>query len=173
MKRDKSVRLTCDFRYVKMYTVPDGFTMQNIDDVKLKVVNSNFISVFDAKSGYWQITVREEDQWLAAVSTYDSLYELTRVPFGMKNIGATFVRATQMILKPIKSIAESYVCDMAVHSGDWHTHLRDIKIYLTAIRDSGLTIILAKCEFGKNSVKYVDHIVGSGRHEPDLNVSKL
>ena len=59
--------------------------------------------------------------------THDSLYEWTRLPFGMKNSGATFVRAIQMILKTIKSIAESYVDDMAVQSGDWHTPLRDIK----------------------------------------------
>ena len=51
MKKDKSVRLTCDFRFVNKYTVPDGFPMQNIDEVKLKVCKSNFISVFDAKSG--------------------------------------------------------------------------------------------------------------------------
>ena len=72
-----------------------------------------------------------------------------------------------MILKPIKSIAESYVDDMAVHSGDWQTHVRDIKRYLTAIQDSGLTINLGTCEFGKNFVKYVGHIIGSGRHETD------
>ena len=52
-KKDKSVRLTCDFRYVNKYTVFDGFLMQNIDEVKLKVGKSNFISDFDAKSGYW------------------------------------------------------------------------------------------------------------------------
>ena len=111
LKKDKSVPLTCDFGYVNKYTVPDGFLMQNIDEVKLKVGKSNFISVFDAKSGYWQVKVREEDQWLTAFSTHNSLYEWTKVPFGMKNGG--------------------------------------------------------KCEFGKNSVKYVGHIIGSGRNEPD------
>ena len=55
---------------------------------------------------------------------------------------------------------------MAVHSGDWHIHLRDIQMDLTAIRDSGLTLN-RKCELGKNSVKYVGHIIGLGRHEPD------
>ena len=69
-------------------------------------------------SGYWQIKVHEEDQWLTAFSTHDFLYEWTRVPFGMRNSGATYVRAIQMILKPIKGIAESYVDDKAVHSGD-------------------------------------------------------
>ena len=67
------------------------------------------------------------------IQYHDCLYEWTRVPFGMKNSAATFVRAIQMSHKPIKGIAELYVDDMAVHSGDWQTHLRDIKRYLTAI----------------------------------------
>ena len=173
LKKDKSVRLTCDFRYVNKYIVPDGFPMQNIDEVKLKVSNSNYISVLDAKSGYWQIKVREEDQWLTAFSTHDSWYEWTRVPFGIKNSGAIIVRAIQMTHKQVKGIAESYVDDMEVHSGDWQTHLRDNKRYLTAIRDSGLTLNIGKCEFGQKSVKYVCHIIGSGRHDSILNVSKL
>ena len=74
LKKVKSIRLTCDFRYVNKYTVSDGFPMQNIDEVQLNVDKSNFISAFDAKSGYWQIKVREEDQWLTSFSTHDSLY---------------------------------------------------------------------------------------------------
>ena len=38
---------------------------------------------------------------------------------------------------------------------------------MTIIRDSGLTLNLGKCGFGKNSAKYVGHIIGSSRHEPD------
>ena len=49
LKKDRSVRLTCNLRYVNKYTVPDGFPMQKIDEVKLKVRKSNFISVFDVK----------------------------------------------------------------------------------------------------------------------------
>ena len=133
----------------------------------LKFGKSNFVSVSDAMLGYWQIRGREDDKWLTAFSTHDSLYEWAMVPFGMKNSRATFVRAIQMILKPIKGIAESYVDDMAVHSGDQQTHLWDIKRYLTAIRDSGLTLSLGKCEFCKNSFKYAGHIIRSCRHEPD------
>ena len=68
--------------------------------------------------GYCQIRGREEDKWLTAINTHDSLYEWAMVAFGVKNSRATFVRAIQMILKRIKGIAESYVDDMAVHSGD-------------------------------------------------------
>ena len=106
LTKDKSARLTCDFRSVSKYTVPDDFSMQNIDEVKIKVGNSSLISVFKVKSGYLQIRVSQEDQWSTAFSTRDSLYEWTRVPFGMKNNGATFLGATQMILRSIKGINE-------------------------------------------------------------------
>ena len=40
-------------------------------------------------------------------------------------------------------------------------------MYLTEIRKSGLTLNLSKCEFVKSEVKYLGHIIGSGRHRPD------
>ena len=33
--------------------------------------SANYISLFDAKSGYWQISVAEEDQWKTAFVTHD------------------------------------------------------------------------------------------------------
>jgi len=35
------------------------------------------------------------------------------------------------------------------------------------MRDAGITLNLAKCEFGKADVKFVGRIVGSGTHRPD------
>jgi len=39
--------------------------------------------------------------------------------------------------------------------------------FLEIIRDSGMTMNLAKCEFGKPEVKFVGRLVGSGTHRPD------
>jgi len=43
------------------------------------------ITLFDAKSGYWQIPMAEEDQWKTAFIRHDGMYELTRMPFGLMN----------------------------------------------------------------------------------------
>ena len=64
IKKDKSVRIVVDYRYVNTYCTVDPFSIQNIDDVILKVGRSNFITVTDAKFGYWQVPVRREEQWL-------------------------------------------------------------------------------------------------------------
>jgi len=46
-------------------------------------------------------TRAEEDRWLNAFITHDGLYEWVRMPFGLKNAGATFVRAVRSVLKPM------------------------------------------------------------------------
>ena len=166
-KKDGGVRLACDYRYLNSYTVGDAYPMATIDEVLRNVGQGRFISTFDAKSGYWQIPVAEEDRWLTAFVTHDGLYEWVRMPFGLKNAGATFVRAVRTVLRPIRSFADSYIDDMGVGSDVWCDHLGHIRQFLIIMRNSGFTLNLAKCEFAKPEVKFVGRIVGSGIHRPD------
>jgi hypothetical protein len=76
------------------------------------------------------------------------------------------VGAVRRILEPLRSFAESYVDDMAVHSLAWQRHLKDNDCYLGR---SGLTLNISKCEFGKPLVKFVGHMIGSGQRFPDPN----
>jgi len=117
---------------------------------------------FHAKSGYWQIPVAEEDRWLTAFVTHDGLYEWIRMPFGLKNVGATFVRAVRSVLTPICDFSELYVDDIGVGSDAWSQHLHHIRRFLGIIKEVGMTLSLEKCEFAKPEVKFVVHFVGSG-----------
>jgi len=101
------------------------------------------ISVFDAKSGYWQFLVHSEDRWLTAFVTHEGLYEWERMPFGLRNAGATFIRALTSILQPVQQFAGSYVDDMAVGSGDWTSHMTHLRRFLVTIQDAGITLSIA------------------------------
>ena len=164
---DGSVRIACDYRYLNTYTVGDAFPMATVNDTLNKLGFAKYISTFDAKSGYWQIPIREEDCWLTAFITHDGLYEWVRMPFGLKNAGATFVRVVRAVLQPIRDFSESYVDDMGVGSQDWSEHLGHIRRFLEIMRRVGMTLNLAKCEFAKPEVKFVGHFVGSGKRRPD------
>jgi len=144
--------------------------MTTIDKVLGSIGCGRFISTFDAKSGYWQIPVTEEDRWLTAFVTHDGLYEWVWMPFGLKNAGATFVRAVRSVLQPIRSFADSYIDDMGVGSNVWCEHLGHIRQFLEIMRKAGFTLNLAKSEFVKSEVKFVGRIVGSGAHRPDPNI---
>ena len=167
LKKQGGVRLAVDYRYLNSFTVGDAFPMPTVNDCLFKIGAAKFISTFDAKSGYWQLPVAEEDRWLTAFVTNDGLYEWVRMPFGLKNAGATFVRAMRMMLSPIKDCAEAYVDDMGVGSTSWTGHLSDVRRFLTIIRDVGMTLNLNKCDFAKSEVKFVGHFVGSGKRRAD------
>ena len=167
-KRDCGVRLAVDYRYLNNYTVGDAYPMTIIDDVVRSVGHGSFISTFVAKSGYWQLCVAPEDRWLTAFVTHDGVYKWVRMPFGLKNVGATFVRSVRTVLQPIRTFSSSYIDDMAVGSCNWRNYLSHVRQFLLIMRAAGIILNLAKCEFTKSQVKFVGRIVRSETHHHDL-----
>jgi len=49
--------------------------MPHLQDRIQKVGASHYITVFDAKSGYWQLGLREEDRWLSAFAYDGRIFE--------------------------------------------------------------------------------------------------
>jgi len=85
----------------------------------------------------------------------------------MINAAQTFVRAIQLILKPLKEFADSYKDDSAVHSNIWRDHLKNIEEFLKTMRSEGLTLNLKKCRFARHTIKFCREIIGSGIRKPD------
>ena len=64
--------------------------------------------------------------------------------------------------------------DVVVFSDDWETHVRLIRELFCALRDAGLVINLAKCDFGRAEVTYLGHVVGHGKVFPkDTNIRAI
>jgi len=150
-KKDGGVRIAVEYRHLNSFTVGDAYPMATIDDVLRKIGHARYISTYDAKSGYWQIPVAEEDSWLTAFVTHDGLYEWLRMPFGLKNAGATFVRAVRTVLRPIQAFCDSYVDDIGLGS-----HLGHTREFLLIMRKTGMTLNLAKCEFARPRSNLLD-----------------
>jgi len=108
--------------------------MNDLHSIFLSVSRSNLISVLDMKSGYWQLPCNECDCWLTAFVCDDRIFEFTRCPIGMKNIGSSFCRALSQILLPVWNVPKSFVDDVAIHSDHWRGHLANLKKFLEVIK---------------------------------------
>ena len=91
----------------------------DLQSIFQSVSKSKIITVCDMKAGYWQLPCNDNDVWLTAFVCDDGIFEFLRCPFGMKNSGASFVRAVSQILSPVRHISKSFVDDVAVHSDHW------------------------------------------------------
>ena len=107
-KKDGTNRICVDYRKLNNVTVSDPEPMQTADDLFQKLERSKFLSKIDLSKGYWQIPVAKDDVHKTAFVTPDGRYEFLRMPFGMKNSGATLVRGMRKILSGLDNV-ESYI----------------------------------------------------------------
>ena len=92
------------------------------------------------------------------------------MPFGLKNAGATYQRATSTIFRDhLRKTVECYVNDIAVKSRDKNDHLRDLRTMFDIIRAHRLKMNPTKFLLGVSSGKFLGFIVMSkGIHlDPD------
>lgn len=163
----EGIRLAVDYRFVNKYTTGDALPLPDISSVFQRIGNAKFVTVADCKSGYWQLGVREKDKWLTAFVCDAGLFEFNRAPFGLKCSGNSFVRAVEIILRPVSQFAASFVDDMAVHSNYWKEHLYHLDRFLQTISDAGITLSLRKCKWALPQVKFCGEIIGSGKRYAD------
>ena len=78
-----------------------------------KVGKAQWITSWDTRSGYWQISVKPEHRWLTVFVTDFGLFEWVRMPFGLKCAPNSFIRALQQLLFPLRDFCDSYVDDIA------------------------------------------------------------
>ena len=86
--------------------------MPHLLDSIQKVGAARYISVWDARSGYWQLGMKEESKWLTAFAYDGGLYEWNRMPFGLKSSGNSFCRCIQIFIQPIHDFCFPFVDDI-------------------------------------------------------------
>jgi len=117
------VRLAIDYRFLNASSTSDAYILPHLGDLIQKVGKKRFISSFDCRSRYWQLSIRESDRYLTSFAYDGGQYEWTRMPFGLRTAGNTFVRCIQKVIQPIREFCYSFIDDMSVCSDEWTQHL--------------------------------------------------
>ncbi|XP_060170576.1 uncharacterized protein LOC132601513 [Lycium barbarum] len=114
----------------------------------------------------------EEDAEKTAFTTPWGTYCYRVMPFGLKNAGATYMRAMTTILHDMmnKEI-EVYVDDVIIKSKTQADHVRDLRKFFERLRKYNLKRNPAKCAFGVPSGKLLGFIVS--RRGIELDPSKI
>ena len=158
-KKDGSNRICVDYRKLNKVTVADPEPIKTSEDLFQRLGKSNYFSKIDLSKRYWQIPVAEKDVKKTAFVTPDGNYEFTRMPFGMKNSGATLERGLRMLISNLENV-DNYIDDLIVYTEDWDTHIRVLGDLINRLQQTNLTACRTKCVFGAKSVELLGHQVG-------------
>lgn len=164
-KKDGTLRFCTDYRKLNAITKPHSFPLPRIKDCMDQVGTAKYLSKFDLLKGYWQVPLTERAREITAFNTPDAVYSYNVMSFGLRNTPATFQQLMNRVVAGLEECAV-YLDVLVMYSNSWEEHLSRIQLLFKRLKEAGLTVNLAKCEFARAMVTYLGKVVGHGVVRP-------
>ena len=160
-KKDGSLRFCIDLRKLNSRTIKDAYSLPRIEESLDCLNGSKIFTSLDLKSGYWQVELDDASIPLTAFTVGPlGFYECVRMPFGLTNAPATFQRLMESCLGELHlNWCIIYLDDVIIFAKDPKEHLTRLEGVFKKLRAAGLKLKPSKCEFFKDQIAYLGHIV--------------
>jgi hypothetical protein len=159
-KKDGSVRICLDARWINQQMVSDCEAPRPPEDLFHSFPSMRFMSAIDLRSSYWQIPLSAESTQYTAFLFNGQSYTYQVLPFGLKTAVGSFSRAMDVILGPeVREFTINYIDDLLIVSQTFEEHLRHLGLVLQRLQDAGMTINLEKSAFLQQEVHFLGHVL--------------
>ncbi|GJT36433.1 reverse transcriptase domain-containing protein [Tanacetum coccineum] len=159
---DDSWRMCVDFKDLNKACPKDGYPLPEIDWKVESLCGFPFKCFLDAYKGYHQIQMAKEDEEKTAFITSQGIFCYTKMPFGLRNAGATYQRLVDKAFhKQVGRNLEVYVDDLVIKSRTEEEIVRDIEETFKTLREINMKLNPKKCTFGVEEGMFLGYKVNS------------
>lgn len=171
-KRDKDGKMlwrcVLDFRKLNDVTIPDSYPLHLINEILDQLGNAKYFTMLNLFSGFHQIFLEEEDTPKTAFNTPNSHFEFKRLAFGLTNAPRTFQRLMDIVLSGlIGTSCYVYLDGTVIYAETLEEHERKLNEVIARLCSARLKLQCDKCEFLKNEVTYLGHVISSNGVSPN------
>src|ERR1044072_4154997 len=162
IKKNGTLRICIDFRYLNAATPKDEYPMPVADMLVDSAAGHEYLSLLDGYSGYNQIFIAEEHVPKTAFRCPGALGtdEWVVMPFGLKNAGATYQRVMNTIFHDfIETFMQVYIDDVVVKSESKNGYLDHLRQAFERMRKHDLKMNPLKCAFGVVACDFLGFVV--------------
>jgi len=149
-------RMCVDYTDLNKACPKDSYPLPIIDRLVDGAAGNQILSFLDAYSRYNQIQMHHRDQEKTAFKTDSDNFFYKVMPFGLKNVGATYQRLMDYVFHDmIGRNVEVYVDDIVVKSDSCEQHISDLKEVFQALRKYHMRLNPKMCAFGVEGGKFL------------------
>ena len=130
--------------------------MPRIDQIVDASAKHGMLSFLDAFFGYHQIPMYSPDTKKTSFITPHRLFCYNVMPFGLKNVGATYQRLVTKMFQPLLGkTMEVYIDEMLIKSKERPDHTNHLQQVFCLLRTYGMKLNPAKCAFGVSAGRFL------------------
>ena len=166
-KKDGSKRICVDYRKLNEITKKNSYPLPLIDDLLSILGEAKVFTSLDLKSGYWQVSVAEEDREKTAFSCFRGAYEFCQMPFGLTSAPSVFMMLMSTVLSGLEGFAVAYLDDVLIFSKSVEEHWDHVRTVFKRLEEHNLKLKLKKCQFMRKEINYLGFVVGQEGVQPD------
>ena len=168
-KPNGKLRFCVDFRGLNARTRTDQGPIPNQGELLDELIGANCFSALDLASGYYQLALDDASKAYTAFPTPLGLYQWKVMPMGLCNAPAVFQRAMNVVLQQHiqKGYCKVYLDDIIIASKTIEEHAVHLDGVLASLDRANLYCQLPKCQWAKQELKYLGHIVTGKGVKPD------
>jgi thymidylate kinase len=162
-KKGGDTRGVINYSKLNACTRKDAYPLPRIDDILYNMGPASYFSTVDLFSGYFQVTMAGVDGpdphnsiAKTAFCCPWGLFEFTKVPFGLTNAPATFMRIMNEVLQQyVGQFIFVFLDDIIVYSRTFEEHLHHLQMLFQALRTANLRLSSTKCRFAARSCTFL------------------
>lgn len=170
-KKDGTMRMCIDYRALNNITVKNAYPLPRIDDLLDKIQGAKFFSSLDLLSGYHQLALQPTDIPKTAFKTHVGLYEYRVLSFGLTNAPSVFQSVMNKVFSNHPNMLNKFVLvymdDILILSKTKEEHLQHLQQVFSVLQAEGLSVKLKKCQFFRDELKFLGHIISGDGIKPD------
>ncbi|XP_055536158.1 uncharacterized protein K02A2.6-like [Wyeomyia smithii] len=159
VKSDGSIRLCGDYkvtlnRYLKDVKHP----LPTAEEIFAKLNGGTRFSKLDLSKAYNQFELDDRSKELCAISTNQGVYQMNRLPFGVKPASGIVQREIEKLFCGMEGVS-NFLDDVIVAGSDDVEHIQRLEQVFHILEKAGLKLNKSKCEFFKTSVTFIGYVI--------------
>lgn len=166
-KEKNTYRLVVSYKELNDIIQPDQYPLPRTIDLFRSLEGSKYFTTLDLNSGFFQIPVREQDQYMLAFTTVHGLMTFTRLPQGFKNSSAIFQRELNKAFSEhlYKSVI-IFIDDLASFGPNFEIALKNLENVFKILDQYGFSLKTSKSTIFAKNIELLGHQISEDGLKP-------